>query len=92
MPRILITGCSSGFGQAILGRFLDENWDVVATMRAPSTEQAYFQSLRSAVEKTEARDVANAVWRAVTDAEAPMMLPAGADAETWFRQEGRAVA
>jgi len=24
MPRILITGCSSGFGQAIAARFLDE--------------------------------------------------------------------
>ena len=38
MPRILITGCSSGFGQAIAERFLDEGWDVVATMRVPSTE------------------------------------------------------
>jgi NADP-dependent 3-hydroxy acid dehydrogenase YdfG len=38
MPRILITGCSSGFGQAIAGRFLDEGWEVVATMRRPATE------------------------------------------------------
>lgn len=35
MPRILITGCSSGFGQAIAARFLDEGWDVIATMRNP---------------------------------------------------------
>ena len=34
MPRILITGCSSGFGQAIAARFLDEGWEVVATMRS----------------------------------------------------------
>ncbi|QDY69292.1 SDR family oxidoreductase [Qingshengfaniella alkalisoli] len=54
--------------------------------------QAYFQSLRSATEKTEARDVAQAVWRAVTDETAPMKLPAGADAETWFREEGLATA
>ena len=39
-------------------------------------------------EKTEVNDVAQAVWRAVTDKAAPMMLPAGADAETWFREDG----
>ncbi|MCZ0963784.1 SDR family oxidoreductase [Paracoccus benzoatiresistens] len=50
---------------------------------------AYFQSLRSSVEKTEASDVADAVWRAVTDPDAPMMLPAGKDAETLFRESGR---
>lgn len=50
--------------------------------------QAYFQSLRSAAEKTQVRDVAQAVWRAVSDDAAPMKLPAGADAETWFREEG----
>lgn len=50
--------------------------------------QAYFQSLQSATEKTQTRDVAQAVWRAVTDATAPMKLPAGADAEAWFREEG----
>ncbi|WP_434031988.1 SDR family oxidoreductase [[Pseudomonas] boreopolis] len=32
---------------------------------------------------TEARDVAEAVWRAVTDPAAPMRLPAGADALAW---------
>ena len=248
MPRILITGCSSGFGQAIAGRFLDEGWDVIATMRHPSAEglpvsdrlrllpldvtqpdsiaaavtdagpldalvnnagvgmlnvlegaeiaqarelfetnvlgtmamtravmpgmrdrksgvivnisssatlralpalsiysaskaavnaftesfaleaaqfgvrarlvlpgsapetsfgknavarmgmempeaygafvQSYLQTLRSATERTEARDVAEATWRAVTDPDAPMMLPAGTDAETWFREAG----
>lgn len=50
--------------------------------------QAYFQSLQSATEKTHALDVAQAVWRAVTDETAPMKLPAGADAKTWFREEG----
>lgn len=50
--------------------------------------QAYFQSLQSATKTTQARDVAQAVWRAVTDAAAPMKLPAGADAEAWFREEG----
>jgi NAD(P)-dependent dehydrogenase (short-subunit alcohol dehydrogenase family) len=50
--------------------------------------QAYFQSLKSATEKTQASDVAQAVWRAVTDESAPMKLPAGADAEAWFREAG----
>lgn len=54
--------------------------------------QAYFQGLRSATQKTQARDVAQAVWRAVTDENAPMKLPAGADAEAWFREEGLAAA
>lgn len=38
MPRILITGCSSGFGQAIAAQFLDQGWEVIATMRSPSVE------------------------------------------------------
>jgi NAD(P)-dependent dehydrogenase (short-subunit alcohol dehydrogenase family) len=54
--------------------------------------QAYLRSLRSATEKTSALDVANAVWRAVSDADAPMMLPAGADADALFREAGRAAA
>lgn len=35
MPRILITGCSTGFGLATAQRFLAEGWEVVATMRSP---------------------------------------------------------
>lgn len=35
MPKILITGCSSGFGLAIAQKFLNAGWDVVATMRTP---------------------------------------------------------
>lgn len=53
--------------------------------------RSYFQSLQAATEKTEPKDVAHAVWRAVTDPNAPMMLPAGADAERWFREEGQGV-
>ena len=49
--------------------------------------QKYFQSLQTATEETDPEDVARAVWRAVTDPDVPMMLPAGADAETWFREE-----
>ncbi|TGN37546.1 SDR family NAD(P)-dependent oxidoreductase, partial [Paracoccus liaowanqingii] len=38
MPRILITGTSSGFGQAIAAAFLDQGWEVIATMRNPSAD------------------------------------------------------
>jgi NADP-dependent 3-hydroxy acid dehydrogenase YdfG len=46
----------------------------------------YLKGLRSASEVTKAQDVAQAVWRAVTEPDAPMRIPAGADAETWFRE------
>jgi len=35
MNTILITGCSSGFGLATARYFLDRDWTVIATMRAP---------------------------------------------------------
>lgn len=36
---------------------------------------------------TEARDVAEAVWLAVDDANSPMRIPAGADAKFWFTHQ-----
>ena len=38
MPKILITGCSSGFGLSIAQKFLNAGWDVVATMRTPRND------------------------------------------------------
>jgi NAD(P)-dependent dehydrogenase (short-subunit alcohol dehydrogenase family) len=35
MNTVLITGCSSGFGVEIARYFLDRDWQVIATMRAP---------------------------------------------------------
>lgn len=35
MTTVLITGCSSGYGLATAQKFLDEGWNVVATMRTP---------------------------------------------------------
>jgi len=38
MPRLLITGCSSGFGLETAKFFLDRDWEVVATMRKPQPD------------------------------------------------------
>jgi len=35
MKTALITGCSSGFGRATAAHFLEQGWNVVATMRTP---------------------------------------------------------
>lgn len=35
---VLITGCSSGYGLATARKFLDEGWNVVATMRTPRAD------------------------------------------------------
>lgn len=35
---ILITGCSSGFGNAIARHFLERGWKVIATMRTPQED------------------------------------------------------
>lgn len=48
--------------------------------------QDYLASLQGATEVTEAGDVAMAIWRAVTEPDAPMRQPAGADAETLWRE------
>ncbi|WP_299363686.1 SDR family oxidoreductase [Brucella sp. BE17] len=48
--------------------------------------QDYFATMRTSTEKTEVGDVAQAVWRAVTDPGAPMRLPAGADAEAIYNE------
>ncbi|MGO4569299.1 SDR family oxidoreductase [Rhizobium sp. 2YAF20] len=51
----------------------------------------YLTTLRSGTEFTTPEDVAEAVWRAVTEPDAPMKIPAGTDAQTWFREAGHAV-
>jgi NAD(P)-dependent dehydrogenase (short-subunit alcohol dehydrogenase family) len=38
MNTVLITGCSSGFGNDIARLFLDRDWQVIATMRTPSED------------------------------------------------------
>ncbi|MET3649023.1 SDR family oxidoreductase [Phyllobacterium ifriqiyense] len=63
MPKILITGCSSGFGLAIARTFLSEGWEVVATMRAPRNDLLpSHNNLRVlALDVTDAESIANAV-------------------------------
>ncbi|MGM9488062.1 SDR family oxidoreductase [Ideonella sp. YS5] len=38
MKTVLITGCTSGYGQETARYFLDQGWNVIATMRAPRSE------------------------------------------------------
>jgi NAD(P)-dependent dehydrogenase (short-subunit alcohol dehydrogenase family) len=54
-------------------------------------DEAYGEFMRQAISRmgastgpgTHSKDVAEAVWRAATDASAPMHIPAGADATRW---------
>src|SRR5262245_25417622 len=39
---VLITGCSSGFGQLLVPEFLRDGWQVIATMRGAEKRQALF--------------------------------------------------
>ncbi|POF31782.1 SDR family oxidoreductase [Roseibium marinum] len=41
MKTVLITGCSSGFGEAMVHRFADGGWNVVATMRNPARKPEF---------------------------------------------------
>ncbi len=54
--------------------------------------QDYMTKLRSGAQVTTADAVAEAVWRSVTEIDAPMKIPAGADAETAFREAEHSLA
>ena len=81
--RLVLPGSAptTGFGKNAVARM---GMDVPAPYEA--FVQDYFATMRSATEKTQPADVAQAVWRAVTEPDAPMRLPAGADAKTLFSQ------
>ena len=81
--RLVLPGSAptTGFGKNAVARM---GMDVPAPYEA--FVQDYFATMRSATEKTQPEDVALAVWRAVTEPDAPMRLPAGADAKTLFSQ------
>lgn len=87
--RLVLPGSApeTSFGKNAVARMGMDVPDVYGTF-----VQAYLQSLQDATERTTAKDVADATWRAVTDPDAPLIQPAGADAETWFHKAGRTVA
>lgn len=70
---------STNFGQAALSHMQGE----VPAPYQPMIAQAYAGFQDASRPLTHAADVADAVWRMATDANAPMQLPAGADAEQW---------
>ncbi|HEX4924620.1 MAG TPA: SDR family oxidoreductase [Bdellovibrionales bacterium] len=43
----LVTGCSSGFGHAVVGRLLERGWTVIASMRNAGSRGALFAPERS---------------------------------------------
>ncbi len=81
--RLVLPGSSptTSFGKNAVARM---------GMNVPAPYEAFvqdcFATVRSSTAKTEAEDVALAVWWAVTEQGSPMRLPAGADAETIFSQ------
>lgn len=85
--RLVLPGSSpaTAFGQnavARMGMDIPEPYDAFV--------MDYLGELRGATEVTVPEDVAQAVWCAVTDPDTPMKTPAGADAETWFREAAKA--
>lgn len=74
---------TTGFGKNAVSRMgmeIPEPYEVFV--------HGYLTKLRSSTEVTTADQVAEAVWRSVTETEAPMNIPAGADAETAYREAG----
>jgi NAD(P)-dependent dehydrogenase (short-subunit alcohol dehydrogenase family) len=64
---ILITGCSSGFGQATAALFLERGWNVIASMRTPRTD-LFPPGERLRVDRldvTDGQSVADAIARGI---------------------------
>ncbi|MEP7453498.1 SDR family oxidoreductase [Phyllobacterium sp. SB3] len=81
--RLILPGSAptTSFGKNAVARM---GMDIPAPYEAFVRD--YLARMRSSTEKTDPRDVAQAVWLAVTEPDAPMRLPAGSDAETIFRK------
>lgn len=81
--RLILPGSAptTAFGKNAVARM---GMDVPAPYEA--FVQNYISAMRGSTVKTEAEDVAQAVWRAVTEQGSPTRLPAGADAEIIFSQ------
>lgn len=83
--RLVLPGSAptTGFGKNAVSRMgmeIPEPYEVFV--------HGYLTKLRSSTEVTTAEQVAEAVWRSVTEIDAPMNIPAGADAETSYREAG----
>ena len=78
--RIVLPGAAPGttFGKTARGRIQDRGGFPAAYADYAQTVMGQMQNMTGTL--TQSTDVAEAVWRAVTDASAPMRLPAGADA------------
>lgn len=87
--RLVLPGSAptTPFGQNAMAR-----WGLDVPAPYADFVETCLGALRAPGEKTLAADVAGAVWRSVTDPDAPMVLPAGADAETWYREAQGAAA
>jgi len=65
------------------GSLLESAQDGVGDARREILRQVRARMAESTGPGTRMQDVAEAVWRAATDASAPLYLPAGADALQW---------
>jgi NAD(P)-dependent dehydrogenase (short-subunit alcohol dehydrogenase family) len=60
MPRtVLITGCSTGFGEATARLFADRGWNVIATMRRPEAGAALGEFPNILVTRLDVQDLAS---------------------------------
>lgn len=66
MKTVLLTGCSSGYGHATALKFLEQGWNVVATMRAPEKAQGFPASERLRLLRLDVTDRAS-IGAAVRD-------------------------
>ncbi|MBB3804505.1 NAD(P)-dependent dehydrogenase (short-subunit alcohol dehydrogenase family) [Xanthomonas arboricola] len=63
-----------GLDNAVYGPFMQQTMARMSASTGPGTQSI---------------DVAEAIWRAATDLDAPMFIPAGADAELWASEAAR---
>lgn len=78
-------------GQSFETKFADNARERMLQIPAAYEEQAqsiFAHWTESTDPKTKSTDVAEAVWKVVTDPDAPSFLPAGADAVAWAKECG----
>lgn len=84
--RVVVPGMapSTSFADGLQAEIMKGGWFPPAYQEFADETMAALQAA-GAGEVTTARDVAEAVFRAATDADCPMVLPAGADAIAWAK-------